>query len=132
MFRSNVPFVTIDPTIVKIVVTSAKIDGVEQTDDYRLVIPKGGVTELTFELHDTNGNKLPVTDNFAVPIGILNGAVADTLLLSFVDGVGSLTETWNTSGEFVITKELLNTYIDNTQVMYDFRGMVFSVYRVGA
>jgi hypothetical protein len=130
MFTTNLTPETPTPAMeITVVITSAKIDGVEQSEDYRLKLPKDAVTELMFELHDSDGNLLPITDSFAVPIQQLKGAVVDSLALNFTDGKAALTETWFNSGEFVITQELLNTYIDNTQQLFLFRGIAFSVYR---
>lgn len=120
------------PIQITVAVTSAKIDGVEQADDYRLKLAKDSVTVLTFELRNPEGVLLLITDAFAVPLGQLGGAVIDSLALNFVDGVASLTETWNVSGEYVITEELLNTYVDERYFKYAFAGLAFSVYREGA
>ena len=85
MFTTSQPLTkAADPLTVNVVITSAKIDGVEQTDDYRLKLAKNSVTVITFELQDATGNVMPVgtevePESFAVPLGQLGGAVVDSL-----------------------------------------------------
>lgn len=107
------------------------IDGVQRSNVSRHTFLKGSKTVIDFELQDVNGNKLPITDAFSVPIQQLKGAVIDSVELRFVNGSATLTETWRNSGEFVITEELINTYIDNATTLFKFDGLAFSVARKG-
>jgi len=124
---------------IHVVVTSAKINTVEQSNDYRLKFRMGGITEHLFELRDSEGNLLPIgtsdpdddSGHFAVPIAVLNGAVIDSLELDFVAGKATLKKTWDTAGEFVITEDLINTYIENKVKKFVFNGLAFSVHQIG-
>lgn len=110
-------------------IVSATVNGVEQDNDYRLVVPKNGTTEMVLRLETSDGSLIPLTDSFAVPIGVLNGPVADTILLNFEDGVCTFTDTWETSGEFVITEDLINIYLNPEETKFVFKGLAVSVYR---
>lgn len=128
------------PVEIFVRIPSAKVDGEEQDDDYRLKLPRGSQTEISFQLETEDGFVIPLgssdpddkSGHFAVPLSQLNGPVIDSLELDFVNGKAILTETWTQSGEFVITEELINTYIDNKKQIFKFKGIAFSVHRKGA
>ena len=118
-------------TIINVVITSAKIDGVEQDNDYRLKFAVNSTTEHVFELHDSEGNIIPISGemgHFAAPLQRLKGDVIDSLGIQFTDGRAMLIKTWDKSGEFLITEEGLNTYIDNSVQRFLFNGIAFSIY----
>ncbi|WDE11335.1 hypothetical protein [Thalassomonas haliotis] len=117
---------------INVLITSAKVDGVEQTNDYRLKFPVGSTTELTFELQQQDGSICALSEeggHFAVPLERLKGEVVDSLGVQFVEGKASLTTVWQNSGEYLISESGLNIYIDNSQYVFKFKGIAFSVYK---
>ena len=105
---------------ISVVVTSVKVDGIEQTDDYRLKLPVNAVTELVIELQDSDGNILAVDEHFALPLTGVIGQAGRTIGADFNQGIAQLVIAWPQSGEWQISEESINMYIDSTQLNYVF------------
>lgn len=103
------------PTPNKIVVTS---------HSKRALVDIGGTTNVTVEFQDYDGNVLPLSDSFAVPVGRVGAGNYRTLMMTFVDGVCSKTVQWNDSGEFEITGDMVNMHLEDK---LDFDGFNISV-----
>ncbi|NQZ78364.1 MAG: hypothetical protein HRT61_19985, partial [Ekhidna sp.] len=122
----------------KLVITSCKIDGVEQDNDHRIVIPVGATTIHTMQFQVAQADPLSeqveiVTEFtgqaglFAMPISRIDGRNYTTLGIQFTDGVATVTRTWDTAGEFVITQEGANLHSGKgRRVLLD--DLAFSVY----
>lgn len=118
----------IEPTTIKVVITSAKINAVEQANDYRLKLPVNAVTEFSIELQDADGEVLALDEHFALPITGLIGQAGRTLGADFKQGVAQLSISWPQSGEWKITEESLNMHVDLAKLKYVFSGLAVSVY----
>lgn len=119
------------PTELNVIITSAKIDDVEQEEDYRLKVPQGSVTKFNIQLQANDGSLIPVgtqenPEHFAFPIEGLLGKEGRTVGASFVEGEAEINIAWPTSGEYRITESALNLYISD--VIYRFKGLSISVY----
>lgn len=93
----------------------------------RVTVAEGTTVSLSIEVRDSDGNVLPLSDTFAVPVRRIGGAVERTVGISFTDGVASKDITWPSSGEFEITKDLINMHLPPEQ-HFKFERLVFSVY----
>lgn len=92
----------------------------------RAVVAAGGDLTVVVEMQDSDGNKLPLNDSFAMPVGRVGGLNYRTLMMAFTDGVCSKTVQWNDAGEFEITKEMINMHLDESEKL-DFDGFNISV-----
>lgn len=101
----------------KIVITS---------HDKRAVVAVGDSLTVNAEMQDSDGNKLPINDSFAMPTGRVGGLNYRTLMMAFVDGVCSKTVQWNDTGEFEITSGMINMHLDESEKL-DFDGFNISV-----
>lgn len=101
----------------KVVVTS---------HDKRAVTSVGEELSITAEFRDGDGNLISdFNDSFVMPVGRVGGSVEKSLQMSFVDGVCTRSVTFNQSGEYEVTKAMINLHLGNE---LDFDGFNISVY----
>lgn len=93
----------------------------------RVTIAAGATVSLTIDIKDSEGNHVPLSDTFAVPIRRIGGAVERTVGVTFTDGMASNDISWPSSGEFEITEDLINMHLPREQ-HFKFERLVFSVY----
>ncbi|WDE11332.1 hypothetical protein [Thalassomonas haliotis] len=115
-------------TEIKVAITSAKVAGTEQGDDYRLKVPVNAVTEFTIELQDAKGEVIAMDEHFALPLIGVIGQAGRTVGVDFQQGIAQLSISWPQSGEWQISEESLNMYVDPAQQKYTFSGLAVSVY----
>lgn len=92
----------------------------------RVVVGVGDSLTINAEMQDSDGNKLPLNDSFAMPVGRVGGLNYRTLMMEFIDGVCSKTVQWNDTGEFEITNGMINMHLDESTKL-DFDGFNISV-----
>lgn len=91
----------------------------------RAIVSQGGNVDLTVEIRQGE-SVATVTDDFAMPIKRVGGAVERTVLVSFVDGVCSKSIAFNDSGEFEVSQELVNMHLPSDS-HFVFDGFYISV-----
>jgi len=92
----------------------------------RALVEVGNSLTVTAEIREADGNVLPVTDSFAMPVGRVSGSNYRTLMMNFVDGVCSKTTKWNDAGEFEVTEKMINMHLDESEKL-EFEGFNISV-----
>jgi len=129
-----------DSTKINVKITSAIVTdaanptGKEQTDDYRIKVQKGGETTFTIQMQDESGTVLShigtaqTPEHFAPPIEGLLGAQGRTIGADIIAGICTLKIIWPNEGEWKITQDALNMYVDTRVIEYLFSTLNISVY----
>lgn len=105
-----------DPKSNKVVVTS---------HDKRAVASVGTELSITSEIRDGDGNLISdFNDSFVMPVKRVGGSVEKSLLMTFINGVCARSVTFNQSGEYEVTKGMINLHLDSE---LDFDGFNISV-----
>lgn len=92
----------------------------------RAIVMQGKDLTVDIEMHDSKGNLLDITDNFAIPVGKVGAGNYTTLLLQFINGKATRSYTWNDAGEFEITQDMINMHLDESS-KFDFKGFNITV-----
>lgn len=111
------PLATVATTPPRVVITGLAINGTQMiTPRPRVVLRQGQSLGVTVQIQK-EGQLLPITDSFAVPIGRVGGAVEQTERAEFTGGTANMLIPFNSSGEFEVTQALLNLYLPPEQQM---------------
>lgn len=86
-------------------------------------------SNIHIKIVDTNGDVIPITETFTVPIKRVSGAIERTIRISIENGESHITINWPNSGEFLVTKDLVNMHLPIDQ-QFDFDGLKISVYEM--
>jgi hypothetical protein len=112
----------------RVVIVGLMIDGVTPVPlASRVILIAGQSLGVTVNI-TIDGQALPITDDFAVPISRVHGDVDQTVRASFVDGVAQMLVPFDRSGEYAVTEEWLNYHLPPEQQM-DFDSFYISVTR---
>jgi hypothetical protein len=93
----------------------------------RVSVPQNGSLGVTARLETADGQLIPLTDSFNVPIFQVGGIVEKTVRANFVDGITQLLVNFPKSGEYVVTQEGLNLHLPEESKL-DFENLFISVY----
>lgn len=113
-------------TFIQLVIKT--IDGEARANTARFEISKDSTTDFVFEMQDETGDVRLKDEHFTLPIVGLLGQSSRTVGIDFVQGVGSVSIGWPTSGEWQMTEEAINITIDNGVLRYVFSDLNLSVY----
>lgn len=103
----------------KVVVTSHNKRAMAAVDE---------VISITAELRDSDDTLIPdFNDSFVMPIKIVGGAVARSVLMTFVNGVCSKDISFTNDGEYQVTEQLINMHLPDDAKL-DFDGFSISIY----
>lgn len=92
----------------------------------RAITSTGVELSITSEIRDGNNVLLSdFNDSFVMPVKRVGGSVEKSLLITFINGVCTRSVTFNQSGEYEVTKEMVNLHLDSE---LDFDGFNISVY----
>lgn len=127
-FGAGVEITKEEPQRLHVVIKSALVNEVEQNDDYRLKVPVDSVTRLTVQLHDEEGNLVPINEHMALPVEGRFGAPGRTLSVSFIQGEAVVQTSWITSGEWLVSQQAMNMHLDNSKIEYLFQDLSISVH----
>lgn len=97
------------------------------TSHSKRVITSAGIEILIkAEIRDANNALLSdFNDSFVMPVKRVGGSVEKSLLMTFINGECTRSVTFNQSGEYEVTKEMVNLHLDSE---LDFDGFNISVY----
>lgn len=98
----------------RVAIIGLAVDSVAKALANRVIIEVGEVLDVTVRF-EMGGQLLPVNDSFAVPISKVREGVEQTKRANFVDGVATMSVTFERSGEFAVLPEWLNLHLPADQ-----------------
>lgn len=113
---------------VETVMTAKNHKVVVTSHDKRVVAAVDEVISITAELRDSDDNLISnFNDSFVMPIKIVGGAVARSVLMTFVNGVCNKDVSFTNDGEYQVTEQLINMHLPEGSKL-DFEGFSISIY----
>jgi hypothetical protein len=82
----------------------------------RVVIKAGQSISVSAQI-ELNGQVIPVSDTFAVPVSRVGGDIDQTIEAVFVDGLAQIDVDFPRSGEYAVLAEWLNLHLPPEQQM---------------
>ena len=109
-------------------ITSLKLDGVEQENDYRVLIPKDSRTVLTIEIrHPLDDSLINIDSEFVMPLD--RGSIEDdrNIKLNFIQGKALVDLVWSNVGTWTANEAVINRYLPPDR-QYRFSELKLSVF----